>query len=303
MTTLTLTHNLNDQISVNYADQRLFDYVYNPNTAPTESPKPYFHPIYTLAGNLVTNFRPHDHVWHKGLCMTIAHLSGQNFWGGATYVHGEGYVQRDNNGCMAHVAWDVIDCSTEQILLRERLHWNTLMGEQWIDEVRQFRVSDISTDAGYWCLDTHMALTNVAGRELEIGSPTTQGRPAAGYGGLFWRGPRSFRGGQVLGPGDLEGEEIMGHAAPWLAFIGKHDGNDATSTLIFLDHPNNLRYPNKWFVRSNPFACAGFAFMFDEVYNWQPNETLVLDYRIVIADGGWERARIDELATNWQEQD
>ena len=46
----------------------------------------------------------------------------------------------------------------------------------------------------------------------------------------------------------------MGQPASWLAYTGKHDGVTAAqvtndSTLIFVDHPDNLRYPNKWFVR------------------------------------------------------
>ncbi|WP_345495963.1 DUF6807 family protein [Streptomyces flavovirens] len=39
---------------------------------------------------MVTDYRPHDHRWHKGLRMTASHLSGQNLWGGNTYVHGRG---------------------------------------------------------------------------------------------------------------------------------------------------------------------------------------------------------------------
>lgn len=302
MTTYAVTHQLNDALTLAYAGQPLFHYVYNPDTPPNESPKPYFHPIYTLGGNLVTNFRPHDHVWHKGLCMTITHLSGQNFWGGPTYVHGEGYVQQHNNGRMQHAAWETIECTEEGAHFQERLTWITLAGETWVDETRHFAVHDINADAGYWSLDVQIKLTNRAGQPLEIGSPTTQGRPLAGYGGLFWRGPRSFRGGQIVSAVGVEGEGMMGQAAPWLAFRGKHDGNGATSTLAFLDYPQNLRYPNKWFVRSDPFACASFAFMFDEVYNWQAEETLDLHYRIVIADGVLEHAQIDALATSWQTQ-
>ena len=41
----------------------------------------------------MTGYRPSDHRWHKGLQMTSSHLSGQNFWGGNSYVHGEGYLR------------------------------------------------------------------------------------------------------------------------------------------------------------------------------------------------------------------
>ncbi len=47
-------------------------------------------------------------------------------------------------------------------------------------------------------------------RAIPIGSPTTRGRENAGYGGLFWRGPRSFTGGSVLAPGVAGGDELRG---------------------------------------------------------------------------------------------
>ena len=68
----------------------LFRYIYDPDMPQAESPKPFFHPVNTLAGDLITIYRPHDHVWHKGIQMTIAHLDGQNFWGGGSYRHGAG---------------------------------------------------------------------------------------------------------------------------------------------------------------------------------------------------------------------
>lgn len=84
----------------------ILHYVYRPEMPVSESPKPYFHPLRTLAGDVVTSYRPHDHRWHKGLQMTASHLSGQNFWGGGTYTHDEGaYLQRDNNGTIRHEEW------------------------------------------------------------------------------------------------------------------------------------------------------------------------------------------------------
>jgi predicted dehydrogenase len=76
------------ELEVGVGDGELFRYVYRGDTAASECPAPYFHPLRTLSGGLVTCHRPSDHRWHKGLAMTASHLSGQNFWGGGTYVHG-----------------------------------------------------------------------------------------------------------------------------------------------------------------------------------------------------------------------
>ncbi len=278
----------------------LFRYIYEPDMPQAESPKPFFHPVNTLAGDLITNYRPHDHVWHKGIQMTIAHLDGQNFWGGASYRHGQGYVQLPNNGSQRHDGWDSIEVADERFAAREKLSWITQAGEHWLDETREISVNELDADAGHWALDFTTSLRNVRGETLHIGSPTTEGRPLAGYGGLFWRGPRSFDNGEVVTASGHEGAEAMGQAAAWLAYTGRHDGSGNTSTLAFLDHPANLRYPNKWFIRQTPYACASFAFMFDEVYAFEAGETLPLRYRLVVANGGWDAARVEGAAAAWQ---
>lgn len=298
--TLQLTEIYNDCIDVRYGGQSLFRYVYRPDTPQFESPKPYFHPMHTLSGNLVTNFRPHDHVWHKGLCMTMAVLNDQNFWGGNTYVHGRGYVQLDNNGGMFHQAWQQIDAAPGAVTLVESLDWITQAGARWIDETRRIAVHSVDPAAGAWTLDFGCRLTNVHDEPLVFGSPTTEGRPMAGYGGLFWRGPRSFRGGEARAAGGLNGDDIMGATAEWLAYSGLHDGSGDRSTLLFLDHPANLRYPNQWFMRSEPFACASFAFTFDTTYSLPPGETIDQRYRIIITDGALSDDQIAQHAAHWQ---
>lgn len=294
---LRLTHHINDAIELAYGSTTLFRYVYAPGTAPRESPKPYFHPVQTLAGHCVTNFRPHDHVWHTGLAMTLTAVSGENFWGGPTYVHGSGYVQKENNGRQEHRAWTEIRCD-DGAAVAETLAWVSQAGETLLTEERQIAVPVVNEREGWYRLDFTMHLRNVTARMLMLGSPTTAGRPMAGYGGLFWRGPRSFLNGTILAAGSLSGPAVMGQRAPWLAFIGRHDGDGAASTLLFLDDPQNPRYPTQWFARNESYAGASFAFMFDEEYALEPDAELALHYRIVIADGAWPRERIEAyLAT------
>jgi hypothetical protein len=290
---LTLTHKLHDFVELQYQGQTLFRYVYEPNDAPLESPRPYFHPLRTLKGNEVTIFRPYDHLWHKGLSMTASNLSGQNFWGGPTYVRNTGYVQLDNNGRMQHRSWQELSCDDVAHCV-EHLEWITSDGARWLDEERQIVVSEIDPAGRHWSLDLAFRLVNIAQHSLVFGSPTTEGRPAAGYGGLFWRGPRSFLHGKILAAEGMEGPEIMGKASPWLAFTGWHDGNGEQSTILFIDQPSNPRFPTKWFVRNDPYACVSCSFMFDEVYTLHPNKALVLAYRIVLGNGEWPRTKLEE---------
>ena len=84
--------------------------------------------------------------------------------------------------------------------MKELLSWISHEGETWIEEERGISVGELNPAEGFWNLDLSFRLKNVRDRPLILGSPTTEGRPAAGYRGLFWRGPRSF-GGEILGAG------------------------------------------------------------------------------------------------------
>ncbi|MYS56355.1 oxidoreductase, partial [Streptomyces sp. SID6013] len=200
MTRLSLTHVHGDRVTVSHgaAGTELFSYVYRPE-ADWEAPKPYLHPVRTLSGALVTDYRPNDHRWHKGLQLTASHLSGQNLWGGNTYVHGEGYrALPERVGSMAHVAFGEVGVEGGRAVITEKLTWHPHGGELWAEEERRIEAGDADPDTGSWTLTWTSAVTNRRAEPLRFGSPTTHGRPAAGYTGLFWRGPRAFRGGRVF---------------------------------------------------------------------------------------------------------
>jgi hypothetical protein len=140
-------------------------------------------------------------------------------------------------------------------------------------------------------------MANVSADPVVFASPTTEGRPAAGYGGLFWRGPRSFTGGRVILPDAVGGDELMGRRAPWLAFAGQHDGQpDCWSTLVFTDSSANFSYPSQWFVRSTPFAAVCPAPFFAETYTLPAGAALTLRHDVVIADGEHAAAACARLA-------
>jgi hypothetical protein len=282
-------------VAAQWDDVELFRYVYAPSNPQLESPRPFFHPVRTLAGDLVTLYRPHDHVWHKGIALSLPNVGAENFWGGPTFRRGN-YAQLPNDGAMRHESFDVMAEKDGVVRLDEQLLWATESGQTPITEQR--RMAALAwPDAAAWVLAFETTLTNVSGAEIAIGSPTTEGRPNAGYGGLFWRGPRSFTGGEVLTPGGTGGDELMGARAPWLAFTGRHDGHGRGSTLVFRDAPGNFSYPSQWFVRSTPFACVCPAPFFDTPFAFAAGASLTLRYDIAVADGLLDPAGCAGLAT------
>ncbi|SDI94159.1 Methane oxygenase PmoA [Lentzea albidocapillata subsp. violacea] len=283
-----ITRQDDEALVVSVGDVELFEYVFRPSTPAFEGPKPYLHPVRTLAGDVVTAFRPHDHRWHKGLQMTATDVSGENFWGGNTYVRDQGYLALPNVGTMRHEDFTVASPEGE-VRIDELLSWFTESGQHWVREMRQFTVRDVEDDS--WTLDFATTLTNLRAEPLVFGSPTTNGRELAGYTGFFWRGPRSFTDGQVIAADGGAGQEMMGRAARWLAFVGHHDEVERSSTMLFLDHPDNKG--THWFVRSAPFAAVNPSFAFFEPVEVAPGEALTLRYRLVVANGEWNRDRLE----------
>ncbi|MEQ0560140.1 PmoA family protein [Amycolatopsis sp. NEAU-NG30] len=282
------------RVRIRLGDVVLAEYVVEPPTPAGDSPKPYLHPLRTTAGEVVTAIRPHDHTWHNGLQFTMAHLSGENFWGGRTYVRGRGYTPLDNNGTIEHVRWESLVCAAGHGELRHELAWRTAAGRRWLTEHRTLRFGDVS--AGHWTLSWTSRLRNTSGHELRWGSPVTEGRDTAGYGGLFWRGPRSFVGGTVRTSDGRSAAEAMGHRAPWLAFTGQHDESLRTSTLLFADSPANPGYPTAWYVRAEPFPVVSFAATYHRPWLLEPGEELSLTHHVVVIDGAPDPARLAELA-------
>lgn len=214
----------------------------------------------TLTGHVVTAYEPEDHPWHRGIGLAIPHVAGYNFWGGPTFVDGQGYVVKDDHGTITpDGAWLASD------------------GRHLLTETRE--VTHHVASSTTWELRWSFALTNVTTEPMALGSPATEGRPGAGYGGLFWRGADDFRGGRVSTP-DSDGESrVNGRPAPWLKFRGPR-----AELTFWADE--SVEEP--WFVRSAeyPGVCPALAFHHRLVLD--PGQAISRNYRIEITDSGDE---------------
>lgn len=295
MSTLALVHRVDSSVTVRDGDTELFTYVYRPDTAPLESPKPYVHPLRTRQGHEVSLFRPHDHVWHKGISWSLPVVDDENFWGGPTYVHGQSYVQLPNNGVQRHEGpLEVFVDDDDDAVISHTLRWVTEAGVEVFAERRTLRAR-ILTDAA-WALTFETLLTNAMGAPVAIGSPTTRGRENAGYGGLFWRGPRSFTEGKLVAPGVVgTGDDVRGRRFEWMGFTGRHDETGGASLVLMLDDAANPRHPPQWFARSAEFAALNPAPFFSEELIFSPGETVGFRYAVGVADG--DEAQAEPLAS------
>lgn len=260
----------------------LLRYVFRPETAPDEAPRPYAHPVNTLAGELLTNFRPNDHRWHHGLNFTINCLSGHNFWGGGTYRKADGYQMRGDHGSQRHVAW--IERSAHRLV--HTLEWCVnATGERLLEEQRALAFTVVSPQA--WILRWTATLRNVTARTLSLGQyHSTAGLTGSHYTGLQFRGARDLLDDHlddtinVFAEGGLVGEKaVHGAAARWMEWRGQKDTSLRRVAIRFENHNGPLH----WFVRRhNPLAALPFQYEHD--FPLAPGATLELDHTLTFSD-------------------
>ncbi|MFC9607626.1 PmoA family protein [Streptomyces niveus] len=275
-----------DTTVLRLAGRPVADYVHRPRLPATLAPRPYLHPVRTLGGLVVTELRPADHAHHLGVSMAVPDVAGVNFWGGRTYVRDRGPVALDNHGVQEHTGWLETDTPGSRT---QELSW-TREGRELLSERRTIRTHSLSADA--WALDFTSTLTNVSGADLSIGSPATNGRPGAGYGGFFWRAPKE--GASAPRPevftATASGEDaVHGSTAEWLALAGQG------WTLVFAGGDEETRR-DPWFVRTGQYPGAGSSLARERRLPLAAGAGLSRRIVTVVADGRLDRPAAAALA-------
>jgi len=248
---------------------------------PTSSPRPFLHPVRTLGGFVVTDAHPDDHDWHLGVGIAVQDVAGCNLWGGRTYLPDRGYQWRDDHGRMEHVAW--LRRGADHLV--QRLRWVDPGGADLLHEIREMRWRALSL-ANAWELDLSFSLTAPGTDPVPLGSPGSNGRPNAGYGGFFWRLPRND--GMTVRSANATGEQAThGGTARWLC-VGLRTGDrDAT---ILLRPADEITAEDRWFVRSQGYPGVGSSLAWDAPVLVRPGRPLRRRFRAVIADGAVDPA-------------
>jgi hypothetical protein len=256
------------------ADHTVAEYAWRPDLPTGLAPRPYLHPVRTLAGATVTELMPASHRHHLGVSVAVAEVDGGNFWGGRTFLPGHGPAWLDNQGTQEHVRW----ARRSDTRLSHTLRWRTIDGEPLLSERRELSAALVG--AGAWALTFGFAVTNVTGRELPIRSPAAHGRTGAGYGGFFWRAPSEAGTCRIRSAAGNGVEAVHGHRSSWLSVAG---GNPRW-TLVFLGADATTR-ADRWFLRTRDYLGIGSALAWDEPLPLPPGQTLTRRIVTVVADG------------------
>jgi hypothetical protein len=230
-----------------------------------EPPRPHLHPLRTLGGTVVTDAAPADHPWHLGVSVALQDVGGWNFWGGRTYVRGQGYVERPDHGRIEHVAFTEQD----ERGFAAHLRWLTADDDLLLDEQRTVRAE---LTAPGWTLEIVTELTNATDRPLALGSPATNGRTGAGYGGLFWRLPPALD--PHVRTATAAGEDaVHGSVAPWLSWTDPAAGYRLTFSSGDGD---------PWFVRVADYPGVGLQLAARDPVVLEPSEAVTRRLRVLV---------------------
>jgi len=219
------------------------------------SPRPFLHPVHSLQGVAMTAKSPVDHRHHYGVSMAVADVDGTSHWGGRTYVRDQGPTLLANHG-RQEVAGTVV--ADDGATLVQQLRWRDERGGVQLTEDRRL-TAVVLPEVDAWALGWHGTL-RAGDADVEIGSPATNGRPGAGYGGWFWRLPSGDEAHAV----SPAGPDVHGSRHPWVA-VARRSG-PAWTTLVLAQQPGaGSEDPSPWFARVADYVGLGPALAWDAV--------------------------------------
>ncbi|MCU1404909.1 MAG: ccpA 5 [Glaciihabitans sp.] len=245
----------------------------------TLSPRPYID-VFSLSGRSVTEALPGDHPHHLALSLALPDVDGITYWGGRTFTRGSGSELLDNHGRQS--VSSTVQTDGE---LRQELAWIAPDGTVQLEESRRVRFSRIGNGASLQdglLVQWRSLLTSRHG--TSFGSPATNGRAGAFYGGVFWRTP--FGSARVLSAAGEGADAAHGSTSPWLS-ISTPD----VSVIAVAE----AGMP--WFIRTGDYAGFCPAVATEERRLIEAGGVLELALRVVVVDGAVD----SDSASNWAE--
>ena len=237
--------------------------------------RPYLHPLRSpdLKG-VLTQFSPGHHKHQTGL-----------YWG-PTRINGRDYFHNYNEQFWAK--------TTVTPLMRNEgqpLAWSSvtnLLGADGGTVLRETQHWSIIDHAMWYTLDLHW--TGEAHVDVTIGKYP--------YGGLFLRMPwkPGIRAECLNSAGD-KNQDGEGKPARWVDLAMEIEGMDKMGRIAIIDHPSNPGYPNLW--RIDGQFGIGPAISRRGDIKIPRGEKLHYRYRLVVYQGDFDRAKVDEETRNF----
>jgi hypothetical protein len=256
--------------------------------------KPFFHPLATADGRVLTNNAPQDHPWHHGLWFSWKYINGVNYW--------------ENNGVTGKpdgtTTWSDVDVETHHdysARITMALEYRGPTDDKpLLTEQRSMDISPPQRDGGYtidWASDF------TAAKRVKLDRSPFTPESAGGYAGLSVRFAAAMEDRQAVARGGpLEfnrGNRYRGHQVA-VDYSGRVDGE--LVGLAFLDHPENVRHPTAWYLLRHPaIGYMNAAVLHDDALVLDAGQTLFLRYRLVVHRDRWSPEQLQAVYRRYEQ--
>ncbi len=273
--------------------------------AGSETTKPYFQPVRSASGIIVTRRYPmeivegerHDLPHQRGLWFSHGDVNGFDFWNNdASYT-------RPNLGRIVLDRVIALANGEKTGSIEISFKWVETNGKPLIEDTRKMI---FYSDPAFRIIDFEIRLRAI--EKVTFGDEKDAGFAIRLAPGLEAPAPDApplpRRTGRIVNSNGQEGERACwGKRANWVDCFGQVEG-EKLGVAIF-DYPGNPRHPVYWHVRgygllaANMFGARAFDVNHNPLLNgsWtlEPGEVLTLRYRVVVHPGDYRTANIAGL--------
>ena len=266
----------------------------------------------TLDGAILTDLRPDDHPWHRGLRFAWKKINGlEGYW-----TWPEGLESRpEDKGNTDVTAVKVALGKDHSARFELELSYHPPSEPPALTEKRTISVSAPDKNGSYqieWC---SVFTAGVEGAVLDrtpiLGEP--DGMPWGGYAGMQLRVAKrenlaawtllNSEGIKIANKMDADVaeqkkslEQAHGKPARWLDLTLDFTSGKRAGVTLF-DHPGNLRYPAAWHVSSLPNELIQTP-LFQGPYTLEAGKTLTFRFRIQVHSGEADKILLEN---QWKE--
>lgn len=262
-----------NEVSARLEDRTLWTYHHDPAEG-----KPYFHPLSSADGTLFTALRPDDHPWHRGVWFSWKFINGVNYW------EEDRATGQSEGRTLLRSTRRSVSPDRKTRIETDLAYAPAASAEHVMRETRTVVVHPPDAKGAYaidWS-STFQALE----RDVVLDRTPLPGQPGGknygGYAGWSVRMNAETRGGTFLNSEEQSGQAANRQAASWVLFTAPEGGS-----LLFLDHPQNLDYPTKWYLAEGmPYFSP--ALIHDAPHTLRAGDRLQLRYRLAVLPEGTE---------------
>lgn len=284
-----------DHVDVLIGGKLFTTYFFSPEVA-----KPYFQPLRSAQGTIVTRNFPHVNVippeelkdpslepHQRPMFFGHGDIDGIDFWGEAVFPK---YSDDSVFGRVKFRKLDEVQSGPDSGRLKAEFELTTPSGRAIADEIQSFVIGG---DANVRWIDCEITLVANHGSDLTLGDTKE------GSFGIRLAKELNSPPGHMVNSAGAEGEkEIWGKRADWVNYDGQIDGESLGVALF--DSPRSFRHPTWWHARgygllaANPFAWREFYRDPDKDGSWtvQEHKKLTFRYRVFIHHGDYKEASV-----------